>query len=133
MLIHEHVHHRVTIHTIPQVYMFRLLTFWILGRYQLSPSTYGAALKRRAMQCVVIGKGAEWRCGLTGELTPLRMLDPAADSEPHRKHLHNLDQFGKRPTFALRQDVTQNLKPVMARLTCSLTQIVGKCRELIYS
>ena len=94
MLIHEHVHHRVTIHTIPQVYMFRLLTFWILGRYQLSPSTYGAALKRRAMQCVVIGKGAEWRCGLTGELTPLRMLDPAANSEPHRKHLHNLDQFG---------------------------------------
>lgn len=67
--------------------MFRLLTFWILGRYQLSPSTYGAALKRRAMQYVVIGKlGAEWRCGLTGELTPLRMLDPAADSEePHGK------------------------------------------------
>ena len=85
------------------------------------------------MQCVVIGKlGAEWRCGLTGELTPLRMLDPAADSEePHRTHLHNLAKECKRPNCALRQDVTQNLKPVMARLTCSLTQIVGKCRELM--
>ena len=83
------------------------------------------------MQCVVIGTlGTQWRCGLTGEPTPLRMLDPVADlEEPHCKHLHN---FAKDLIAWSHVEMSPTSKPVMARLTCSLTQIVGKRWELTH-